>query len=155
KQHGAELLGAERLARMEEVRAELERSRKTKLPEPGLEVMCVREAGTTPTHVMIRGNPHSPGEEVAAAFPEVLGGGPVKLPAPREGESSGKRRVLAEWLTGAGNPLTARVMANHLWQFHFGRGIVPTPSDFGKLGEAPTHPELLDWLAAEFVGQAF
>jgi hypothetical protein len=149
KQHGAELLGAERLARLEEVRAELERSRKTKLPEPGLEVMCVREAGTTPTHVMIRGNPHSSGEEVTAAFPEVLGGPAVKLPARRRGESSGKRRVLAEWLTGAGNPLTARVMANRLWQFHFGRGIVPTPSDFGKLGEAPTHPELLDWLAVE------
>jgi hypothetical protein len=64
---------------------------------------------------------------------------------------SGKRRALADWLTARDNPVTPRVMVNRLWQFHFGRGIVPTPNDFGKLGELPTHPELLDWLAGEFV----
>ena len=63
----------------------------------------------------------------------------------------GKRRALADWLTDPRNPRTARVLANRLWQYHFGRGIVPTPNDFGKLGEPATHPELLDWLAAELV----
>ena len=63
----------------------------------------------------------------------------------------GKRRALADWLTDRRNPRTARVMANRLWQYHFGRGIVPTPNDFGKLGEPATHPELLDWLAAELM----
>jgi hypothetical protein len=149
KQHGAALLGAGHLARLEEVRADLERSRTTRLPEAGMPVMCVREGGPVPTRVLIRGNPHAPGDEVKAGFPEVLGNVPVKLPERKNRETSGKRRALAEWLTSPGNPLTARVMANRLWQFHFGRGIVPTPSDFGKLGEAPTHPELLDWLASE------
>jgi hypothetical protein len=58
---------------------------------------------------------------------------------------------LAEWLTDAKNPLTARVMANRIWHYHFGKGIVSTPSDFGKQGKAPTHPELLDYLAAKFI----
>ena len=59
------------------------------------------------------------------------------------------RTVLANWIASKDNPLTARVMVNRVWQGHFGRGIVPTPNDFGGLGEKPTHPELLDWLSAE------
>ena len=68
---------------------------------------------------------------------------------------SGRRRALAGWLTGPDQPLTARVMANRIWQHHFGRGIVPTPDNFGRSGEAPTHPELLDWLAIEFARQGW
>jgi hypothetical protein len=152
RKHGPALLGEETIRRHAEVSAELESSRKTKLPEPGMDIMCVREGGPVPTRVLIRGNPHVPGEPVTPGFPEVLGNSPAKLPAVKSGQLSGKRRALAEWLTSPGNPLAARVMANRLWQYHFGRGIVPTSSDFGKLGEAPTHPELLDWLASELAG---
>ena len=72
-------------------------------------------------------------------------------PPPPDAKSSWRRRAFAEWLVSPANPLTARVMVNRLWQHHFGEGIVRTPSNFGKMGEAPSHPELLDWLAVEFV----
>jgi hypothetical protein len=82
-----------------------------------------------------------------------------KLPAatdpPKDGLSSGRRRALAEWMASAENPLTARVMVNRIWHWHFGRGIVPTPGSFGKMGMPPSHPELLDWLATEFVRQGW
>ncbi len=75
-----------------------------------------------------------------------------EFPAPPpDAASSWRRRGFAEWLVSADNPLTARVMVNRLWQHHFGEGIVRTPSNFGKMGGAPSHPELLDWLAVEFV----
>ena len=69
--------------------------------------------------------------------------------------SSGRRRALGEWIASPENPLTARVMANRIWHWHFGRGIVPTPGNFGRMGMPPSHPELLDWLATEFVRQGW
>ncbi len=86
---------------------------------------------------------------IEPGFLAVLG-----LPAPAiqpTGTSSGRRTALARWLTDPSNPLAARVMANRIWQSHFGRGLVTTTSDYGRLGEKPSHPELLDWLAARFV----
>jgi hypothetical protein len=152
QQHGPSLLGEVTLDRYRSVKVQLERSRDSKPPVPrGVDVMCVVERGRNPMRVLTRGNPHVPGEVVTPAFPSVLSREPVKLPVVKSGQTSGKRRALAEWLTRPTNAVTARTMANRLWQYHFGRGIVPTSSDFGKLGEAPTHPELLNWLASELV----
>ena len=105
-----------------------------------------------PVHLLVRGSPHAPGKEVKPGFPEVLGLPDPTIPDPQPGaKASGRRMVLANWITDKANPMTARVLANRVWQGHFGRGIVPSSNDFGKLGEQPTHPELLDWLASEFM----
>ena len=98
------------------------------------------------TKMQLRGDPKRLGDEVPRHFPAILGGNEL----PKDSASSG-RLQLAEWITDPKNPLTARVMVNRIWQFHFGRGIVQTPNDFGTRGQAPTHPELLDFLATRFV----
>jgi cytochrome c553 len=106
---------------------------------------------TQPQHVFLGGSPQRPGEPVVPASLEVLASLPSAY-ALKTPENEGARRVaLAKWLTAAENPLTSRVLANRLWQYHFGRGIVETPSDFGYMGNRPTHPELLDWLATELL----
>jgi hypothetical protein len=96
--------------------------------------------------VLKRGDPHRPTQDVAAGYPKVLGG---------ESGETFDRLALAKWLTQPEHPLTARVIVNRLWQHHFGRGIVATPSDFGVRGGQPSHPELLDWLATELVRQGW
>ena len=104
------------------------------------------------TTVMIRGNPHSPGAKVAPAFPQVLTSKSAVIPPPtKNARTSGRRTILADWIASKDNPMTARVIVNRIWQHHFGRGIVATTNDFGKFGDKPTHPELLDWLATEFM----
>lgn len=117
---------------------------------PKVELAYAAIPGTPPVmHVLNRGDTESPGEEVApAALSEVE---ELAAALTDSKASDGERRIaLARWLTDPANPLTARVMVNRLWHYHFGRGIVGTPGDFGFNGERPTHPELLDWLAAEF-----
>ncbi len=97
--------------------------------------------------VHLRGEPQKPGDVIPRRFLEVLGGQTLSA---EETRHSG-RLSLATWLTAADNPLTARVMANRIWHYHFGTGLVKTPSDFGVRGLPPTHPELLDWLASRFI----
>ena len=120
--------------------------------------LCVTERGSVApeTFVLLRGNPQNKGEIVEPGFLAVLGDEKAVIPTPSpEAKSTGRRTALANWIVAPGNPLTARVMVNRIWQYHFGRGIVRSPNNFGTQGDAPTHPELLDWLAAEFVKQGW
>jgi len=117
-----------------------------------IEVLSVRENGRKPPqgYVRPRGNAHQQGAAVEPGFPAMLGGGVAQVAWPPAGRSSsGRRTALADWITDPANPLTWRVVANRLWQHHFGRGIVRSSNEFGRLGDLPTHPELLDWLASE------
>ena len=101
-------------------------------------------------HLLTRGNYTQPGREVEPDVPAILAAGASSYqPAP--GKTSGRRAALARWLTSPDNPMTARLMVNRMWQRHFGFGLVTTADNFGVTGAKPTHPELLDWLAREFV----
>ena len=106
------------------------------------------------TRVLKGGDYRHPGEAVEPGFPSAITGdlAPAVLETDRYRQypTRGRRMTLAKWIASSDNPLTARVMVNRIWQQHFGRGIVATPSDFGKNGDRPTHPELLDWLAVRF-----
>ncbi len=99
------------------------------------------------TFLLSRGDPEQPLDEVAPAVPAALGKVSLAMDAPEQE----RRKTLADWIASADNPLTARVMVNRIWQGHFGVGLVETSSDFGRSGARPTHPELLDWLAEEFI----
>ena len=140
------------------------------LPDECGETLAVSEMGSTPpsaTRILIRGNVHSPGKEVAPKFLEVLCASrdvafPV-LPESLENsatqsipqDSLSRRATLAKWIASPDHPLTPRVIVNRLWRQHFGAGIVDSPSDFGRTGDKPSHPELLDWLANELVRSGF
>jgi hypothetical protein len=108
-----------------------------------------------PTRILVRGDYRQPGEAVEAGFLSAITGKAepaiIESDRYRQFPTRGWRLTLAKWIASAENPLTARVMVNRIWQQHFGRGIVATPSDFGVNGDRPTHPELLDWLAHSFV----
>ncbi len=98
-------------------------------------------------HLLNRGDPEQPQDRVTPAVPAVFG----ELKLPKEIAEPERRQALADWIASPENPLTARVMVNRIWQGHFGVGLVETASDFGRSGMKPTHPELIDWLAAEFI----
>jgi hypothetical protein len=100
-----------------------------------------------PIYRLHRGDPLSPREEVPPDALTLLGSLNLSSTTPEQE----RRKKLAEWIGSEQNPLTARVIVNRIWHYHFGKGLVGTPSDFGKNGESPTHPELLDWLASEFM----
>jgi hypothetical protein len=103
------------------------------------------------THVLGVGAYDAPKEEVQPGFLTIVDPNPPKIAPPAGMNSTGRRTALANWLASPQNPLTARVFVNRLWHYHFGQGIAPSPSDFGLMGGRPSNPELLDWLAADFV----
>jgi hypothetical protein len=109
-----------------------------------------------PSYFLHRGSVDTKGPEMRPGVLSVAAATEWEFPAPAPGAtSSWRRRGFAEWLTAPENPLTARVIVNRLWQHHFGEGIVRTPSNFGKMGEPPSHPELLDWLALELIDRGW
>ncbi len=149
----AKRLPPEVRTRLEAMKVELETLR-SKRPVEIPKVVAAQDGGPKGTRhegfkdaqVFVRGDSKRLGKTVPRGFPKVLTGDHEE----RITEGSG-RLQLADWLTRPENPLTARVMVNRIWQHHFGEGLVRTPNDFGERGERPTHPELLDFLAARFV----
>ena len=111
---------------------------------------------TPPSYFLLRGDPNNKGSVMKPGFvtAATYGNPPTEIP-PADGRTSGRRRALAEWLGSRQNPLTARVIVNRIWHHHFGRGIVATLDNFGKMGEPPTHPQLLDWLAIELMNRGW
>ena len=116
----------------------------------GPQTFAANFAAPDPTWLLRRGDPMQRLEELPPSIPGVLG----KL-QPKDATEPARRLALAQHLTRPDHPLTARVLVNRVWQKHFGAGLVDTPSDFGKMGNAPSHPQLLDWLANEFVRQGW
>ena len=136
-----------------ELRKQRDHLRENK-PPALIEALVVKEHGRSapPTHVLVRGNAHAQGDQVEPGFPTILSPPEPKFVKPKPGvDSTGRRLALAQWIASKDNPSTARVMVNRIWQHHFGRGIVRSSNDFGFQGRPPTHPQLLNWLAAEFL----
>jgi len=152
----AKAMSADERAKQQELQAELKRL-ETKKPSLPVTMGLQDDAKPAKTFVLVQGELKDRGDEVRSGFPLIL------TPEYKERDakvdataaSTGRRTALANWVASKDNPLTARVLVNRLWQHHFGRGIVATPSDFGLRGARPTHPELLDWLASEFVAQGW
>ena len=147
-------------ARREELRDALgELKKQQPKPPRTIEAMAGVEVAQQPpeTWLLATGSYDYPIEEVQPDVLEILDDDPAApMPIPAaSGQTSGRRTALARWVTDPANPLTARVMVNRLWQEHFGRGLVETANDFGTLAPPPSHPELLDWLASEFISSGW
>ena len=132
--------------------AELEKTKPVPLPL----AQAITDPGPTspPSYFLHRGSVLSKGSPMSPGTITVLNSEGYEPSFPPKGTASnttGRRLALADWIASEQNPLTARVIVNRIWQHHFGRGLVATPNDFGHVGEQPSHPELLDWLATEFV----
>ncbi len=153
RDRGKEVFSEEQLSTYLQFVNDLKKLKAPKASGP-MQAMVVKEFGTNAEqmHVHYRGNANVKGDPVDPAFPPILGGTKPTIPAPKSGQkTTGRRKVLAQWMTEPSNPRTSRVAVNRVWQNHFGKGISSSPSDFGYLGVKATHPELLDWMATEFV----
>ncbi len=152
ERHIVAAMSAEDKRQHQELRRQIAELEKQK-PKPYETARAIGEAGrqALPSHFLHRGSPDAKGSLMTPGVLSVLQTDYQFPAAPEGAKSSWRRRGFAEWVVSPANPLTARVMVNRLWQHHFGEGIVRTPSNFGQLGERPSHPELLDWLAVEFV----
>jgi hypothetical protein len=119
--------------------------------DAGMYVLSITENGpkAPPTHLMIRGSAHALAEEVQPGFPQILTSAKPQITAQKK--TTGRRLALTDWMVSKDNQVTARVMVNRIWQYHFGRGLVRGSSEFGMQGRKPTHPKLLDWLARRFL----
>ena len=149
RKHGNKLMGEGPHKQYKARMRDLQRHLPTKPKSDYYKVLAVGEHGERVTKVLRRGNPALEGEEVFPAFPAVLS--PPDPIIQKLTKSSGRRTALAKWIGSKDNPISARVMVNRIWQYHFGRGIVRSSSDFGYQGDIPTHPRLLDWLAIQFM----
>jgi hypothetical protein len=135
-------------------------AREQPAPAPAIMAVADQKHPAPATYLLQRGEPGHPGESVKPGFPKLLQTSPSPQkprinPRPvttlESNPSSGRRAALARWLVSKEHPLTARVFVNRVWQHHFGAAIVATPNDFGAMGSAASHPQLLDWLASEFI----
>ena len=153
-------LSPESKERRDELQKQLDEARKSQ-PKPPREasVMAVAELSVEPpkTHLLDSGSYDKPLEELAPHYPVILrrGAAPVPTFVAPNSRSSGRRSELARWLTAPDHPLTHRVWVNRIWQGHFGRGLVDNANDFGLLTPPPTHPDLFDWLTAQFISSGF
>ena len=137
-----------------DLRKSLHQTKGKLMPTPGFRAMFDMGGEPTPVRILLRGDVTNPGPLVEPGPLSVLSRGlPLYVPEKLNYQSgtSGRRLAFAKWITHPKHPLTARVMVNRIWQHHFGNGIVKSSGNFGKMGTPPTHPELLDWLSAEFV----
>ncbi len=150
EQHATE----EERATLDRLERDLEDLRAARPPEPPRAYIWYEDGTVPTTHLLARGDPRQPLAEVQPGLPAILVDAPP-LPPQSTGRTSGRRLALARWLVQPDHPLTARVMVNRIWQHHFGDGLVGSENDFGVMGELPTHPELLDWLASEFVASGW
>lgn len=140
----------EQKAQYQALQAELKRFDGLK-PKPLLDAFVITDAGPqAPANTL---KTRKGEQEVAPGFLTIVDPKPPQITP--TATSTGRRKALAEWITRPNNQLTTRVMVNRVWQYHFGKGIVGTASEFGKLGEPPTHPELLDYLATQFVADGW
>ena len=132
---------------------------KCRVPVPGAGPYVHKGPGryeVPPSYFLIRGDVERSGSQMKPGFIDVITNGnpPTEIPRP-DGRTSGRRLALAQWIASPQNPMTARVIVNRLWQKHFGRGIVATLENFGKMGEPPTHQDLLDWMAIELMNRGW
>lgn len=153
------LYDSEAAKKLKELADRADEIRATKPPEEFIHALTEVPGQASPTRLFARGDYQQPKDDVAPAFLAITTGGDPAAAAVAADNSelptTGRRTALAQHLTTGQHPLVARVIVNRVWLHHFGRGIVATPADFGTLGIRPTHPELLDWLASEFISSGW